>query len=138
MNYIEFYIMQLKNTFQIMQNSLRIIWPTFKHISNHVVNLNETYPRIITYMKSIYNICLAIFYGTFLRLLTIFQLFITLRIIMTWFPNFNSRNRPFLYITKLTKIYLGIFANLCPKFFGIDISAILAFVWLRTLIKICS
>jgi YggT family protein len=131
MNYIRFNIMNVEKTSPV-------ILRTFRHIKNNIEILDPTYALIVRQIKNNFLTLLRIFHEIFLKLLGIFQLFLTLRMLMTWFPNYNLRRRPFVFIAKLTRTYLGIFANSCPKFFGVDLSAILSFVWLRSLIRICS
>jgi uncharacterized protein YggT (Ycf19 family) len=142
MNYIKYSIMNLIQTYNSIipkiKSSSQIILKTVHYIKNSIFEFNQTYPLIIPKIKNDFQILFQIAHKTFLRLLEIFRIFLTLRVIMTWFPSFNTRRRPFLFIAKLTRVYLGIFRNVCPKFFGIDISSLLAFVWLRTLIRICS
>jgi len=86
--------------------------------------------------KFFFNTIFKILHETFLRLLTIFQVFLTLRLTMIWFPNFNSRRQPFIFITKITETYFGYFYNVIPKIFGIDFSPMLALLWLQCLIEI--
>jgi YggT family protein len=71
----------------------------------------------------------------FLQLLQVFQLLLTLRIIITWFPNLNPRKKPFIFVIQFTRKYLEFFANICPKFFNMDLSSILAFTLVQCLIQ---
>jgi uncharacterized protein YggT (Ycf19 family) len=124
-------------TLKIKSNS-KIILLKFNSLKYKIIELNQTYPLALKKIKSSFKIILRIAHKTFLKLLKTFRIFLTLRVIMTWFPSLNTRKRPYLFVAKLTKIYLGVFRNAFPKFFRVDISSLLAFIWLRTFIRICS
>jgi YggT family protein len=63
---------------------------------------------------------------------------LTLRVYITWFPNFNMYHQPFVTLGKITDPYLRLFRGLLPVFIGIDLSPLLAFVFLRTLVDLFS
>jgi YggT family protein len=58
---------------------------------------------------------------------------LTLRVYVTWFPNFNMYHQPLYTLGKITDPYLRLFRGLLPTFIGIDLSPLLAFVFLTTL-----
>jgi YggT family protein len=70
-----------------------------------------------------------------LLLLKYFSFSLTLRLTITWFPNFNPFVQPFYTLTKITDPYLRIFRGLVPSFLGVDISPIVAIVLLESLRK---
>jgi len=85
----------------------------------------------------------SFFGSTFLilqeSLLTFFKfynLLITLRLTMTWFPNFNPFVQPFYLLARLTDPYLRLFRGLVPAIFGIDFSPVIAILWIQCLIEI--
>jgi YggT family protein len=55
---------------------------------------------------------------------------------MTWFPNFNPFVQPFYLLAKITDPYLRLFRGLMPTVFGVDLSPIIAIMWLECLIEI--
>jgi YggT family protein len=55
---------------------------------------------------------------------------LTVRIYLTWFPNFNMYRKPFSYLGKLTNGYLYLFRGILPPLFGFDLSPILGFLTL--------
>ena len=59
---------------------------------------------------------------------------LVIRVYLTWFPNFNMYEQPLLTLGKLTNPYLRIFRGIIPVIFGIDISPILAFVFMQFVI----
>ncbi len=65
-----------------------------------------------------------------------YNLLITLRLTMTWFPNFNPFVQPFYLLARFTDPYLRLFRGLIPSIFGVDVSPILAILWIQCLIEI--
>ena len=62
-----------------------------------------------------------------------YNFLITLRLTVTWFPNFNPFVQPFYLLSKMTDPYLRLFRGLLPPIFGIDLSPILAILWIECL-----
>ena len=124
--------------FHKVKNSHKMVAKLFPHIQNNIVNLNKIYVLIIPYIKLFFLILLKILRSNLIRFLNLFQFFVTLTILITWFPNFNDRKHPWRITGDISKIYLGIFKN---SFFIVsryDLSPILAIFCIRTLIQICS
>ena len=80
---------------------------------------------------------LTIFSGI-VGFLKFFNTLLTLRIYITWFPNFNMYHQPLYTVTKMTDPYLKLFRGLLPTFIGIDLSPLLAFVFLSTVTDVFS
>lgn len=71
------------------------------------------------------------FLQTYLTLLLV-------RVSLTWFPNINWYAQPFYSLSRVTDPYLKIFRGIVPPLIGIDISPILGFVLLQSLMQILS
>lgn len=63
---------------------------------------------------------------------------LTIRVYLTWFPNFNFYTQPFYSIGKMTDPYLRVFRGIVPAFLGIDLSPLLGFILLTFLIDFFS
>ncbi len=61
----------------------------------------------------------------------IYSFLLIIRILLTWFPNINMYNQPFLALTQVTDPYLNIFRSIIPPLGGIDFSPMLAFILLN-------
>eukprot|EP00450_Noctiluca_scintillans_P037833 CAMPEP_0194542782 /NCGR_PEP_ID=MMETSP0253-20130528/84645_1 /TAXON_ID=2966 /ORGANISM="Noctiluca scintillans" /LENGTH=103 /DNA_ID=CAMNT_0039389455 /DNA_START=350 /DNA_END=661 /DNA_ORIENTATION=+ len=77
--------------------------------------------------------------GMMLRLTTlnfckIYMAMLVLRITIMWFPNLNPYRQPFYSMMQLTDPYLNLFRGWMPPVFGMDLSAILAFVVIQAVI----
>ena len=70
--------------------------------------------------------------------LKIYILLLTFRVTLTWFPNINWYTQPFYTVIKLTNPYLRLFKGLLPTLFGLDLSPILAFLFLEALMDIAT
>jgi YggT family protein len=63
---------------------------------------------------------------------------LTLRVYITWFPNLNMYHQPLLSLGKITDPYLRLFRGMLPPLIGVDLSPLLAFVFLTTLVDLFS
>jgi YggT family protein len=63
---------------------------------------------------------------------------LTLRVYVTWFPNLNMYHQPLYSLGKITDPYLRLFRGMLPTFIGIDLSPLLAFIFLGTLADLFS
>ena len=70
--------------------------------------------------------------------LKIYILLLSMRVTLTWFPSINWYTQPFYTLIKLTNPYLRLFKGLLPSLFGLDISPILAFLFLEALMDIAT
>jgi len=70
--------------------------------------------------------------------LNIYILLLSMRVTLTWFPSINWYTQPFYTLIKLTNPYLRLFKGLLPALFGLDISPILAFLFIEALIDIAT
>ena len=70
--------------------------------------------------------------------LKIYILLLSMRVTLTWFPSINWYTQPFYTLIKLTNPYLRLFKGLLPALFGLDISPILAFLFIEALIDIAT
>ena len=69
---------------------------------------------------------LATFIGIYSSLLFI-------RVLLSWFPNINWYNQPFVALSQITDPYLNLFRSIIPPLGGMDFSPILAFIALQIL-----
>ena len=60
---------------------------------------------------------------------------LTLRFIVQWFPNVNPYIHPLFGLIAITDIFLKEFEGLLPPVFGMDLSAMMAFVCLEWMIR---
>jgi len=77
------------------------------------------------------DILILTFFGGLAGFLKFYLVLLTIRIYITWFPNFNMYSQPLYSLGKLTDPYLKIFRGLIPSFFGIDLSPLLGFLFLN-------
>jgi uncharacterized protein YggT (Ycf19 family) len=79
-----------------------------------------------------YSVPEQIFVGGFLNFLSIYNLVITGRILLSWFPQAQGIGvlQP---VFAVTDPYLNLFRGIVPPIFGLDLSPILAFVTLNAL-----
>jgi YggT family protein len=61
----------------------------------------------------------------------IYSALLIIRILLTWFPNVNMYNQPFLALTQITDPYLNLFRSIIPPLGGMDFSPMLAFIVLN-------
>ena len=79
-----------------------------------------------------YGITEQIFVGGFLNFLSIYNLVITARILLSWFP--QAQGIAVLQpVYAITDPYLNLFRGIIPPVFGLDLSPILAFFLLNFL-----
>ncbi|KAG7366783.1 YGGT family protein [Nitzschia inconspicua] len=79
-----------------------------------------------------YGIAEQVFVGGFQNFLSIFNLVITARILLSWFP--QAQGVALLQpVYAITDPYLNLFRGLIPPIFGLDLSPILAFFLLNVL-----
>ena len=69
---------------------------------------------------------LATFIGIYSSLLFI-------RVLLSWFPNINWYNQPFVALSQITDPYLNLFRSIIPPLGGMDFSPVLAFIALQIL-----
>ena len=60
---------------------------------------------------------------------------LTLRFVVQWFPNVNPYIHPLFGLIYITDIFLKEFDGLLPIVFGMDLSAMMAFVCLEWMIR---
>lgn len=79
-----------------------------------------------------YGLAEQVFVGGFGNFLSIFNLVITARILLSWFPQAQSVGllQP---VYAITDPYLNLFRGLIPPLFGLDLSPLLAFFLLSVL-----
>ncbi|CAJ1953314.1 unnamed protein product [Cylindrotheca closterium] len=79
-----------------------------------------------------YGIAEQVFVGGFQNFLSIYNIVITGRILLSWFPQAQSVGilQP---IYQITDPYLNLFRNIIPPIFGLDLSPLLAFFLLNAL-----
>ena len=79
-----------------------------------------------------YGVAEQVFVGGFQNFLSIYNIVITGRILLSWFPQAQSVG--FLQpVFQITDPYLNLFRNIIPPIFGLDLSPILAFFLLNAL-----
>jgi YggT family protein len=62
--------------------------------------------------------------------ISIYLVLLTIRILLTWFPNVNWSSQPFAALSQVTDPYLNIFRSVLPPMAGIDFSPMLGFLLL--------
>ena len=79
-----------------------------------------------------YGVAEQIFVGGFMNFLSIYNLVITARILLSWFPQAQGIGalQP---VFAITDPYLNLFRGIIPPVFGLDLSPILAFFLLNVL-----
>jgi YggT family protein len=82
-----------------------------------------------------YGIAEQVFVGGFANFLSIYNLVITARILLSWFPQAQgvAALQP---VYAITDPYLNLFRGLIPPIFGLDLSPILAFFLLNVLTNV--
>eukprot|EP00980_Cylindrotheca_fusiformis_P024200 scaffold11634_cov109-Cylindrotheca_fusiformis.AAC.3 len=79
-----------------------------------------------------YGIAEQVFVGGFANFLSIYNIVITARILLSWFP--AAANVGLLQpVYQITDPYLNLFRGIIPPVFGLDLSPLLAFFLLSTL-----
>jgi YggT family protein len=64
-------------------------------------------------------------------IIDLYLIFMTIRILLTWFPNVNFYDPPLSWLAQITDPYLNIFRSIIPPLGGMDVSPILAFLLLK-------
>jgi len=62
------------------------------------------------------------------QLFNLIQLFLIIRILLSWFPNINWWDQPFKLLNDITEPILAPFRRLIPPIGGLDLSPIVAFL----------
>jgi YggT family protein len=65
------------------------------------------------------------------KIIDLYLIFMTIRILLTWFPNVNFYDPPLSWLAQITDPYLNIFRSIIPPLGGMDVSPILAFLLLK-------
>ncbi len=65
------------------------------------------------------------------NIIYLYLVFMTIRILLTWFPNVNFYDPPLSWLAQITDPYLNIFRSIIPPIGGMDVSPILAFLLLK-------
>jgi YggT family protein len=65
-----------------------------------------------------------------------YLMLLTIRILLSWFPNIDWMRQPFSALRQLTDPYLDIFRSFIPPLGGLDFSPILGFFLLQFLISL--
>lgn len=60
---------------------------------------------------------------------------LSIRFLVQWFPNVNPYIHPMFGLIALTDIFLKEFQGLIPTIFGMDLSAMMAFICLEWMIR---
>ena len=76
---------------------------------------------------------IALLTNTLSTFITIYTYVIIITILLSWFPNIDWYNQPFVTLRQLTDPYLNLFRSIIPPLGGIDISPILAILLLQVL-----
>ena len=64
------------------------------------------------------------------QLFELIQLILIVRILLSWFPNINWHKQPFKLLYNITEPILAIFRSIIPPIGGLDLSPIVAFLFL--------
>ena len=84
------------------------------------------------------KVLILTFFGGLAGFLKFYLVLLTIRIYITWFPNFNTYTQPFYSLGKMTDPYLRVFRGIVPPLLGFDLSPLLGFSLLTFLIDIFS
>lgn len=103
-----------------------------KQQKSNVVALQRTSSTETAMAIPGYGLAEQVFVGGFLNFLSIYNLIITARILLSWFPQAQgiAALQP---VYAITDPYLNLFRGIVPPVFGLDFSPILAFLLLNTL-----
>jgi YggT family protein len=63
--------------------------------------------------------------------LSIYSLFLVVRVLLSWFPNLDWSNPILSTLTSITDPYLNAFRGLIPPVGGLDLSTLVAFLALQ-------
>jgi YggT family protein len=67
---------------------------------------------------------------TLLYTITLYLILLSIRVLLSWFPQVNWYNQPFATLRQITDPYLNIFRSIIPPMGGMDFSPILGFILL--------
>nr|YP_010337876.1 hypothetical protein MW591_pgp154 [Timspurckia oligopyrenoides]UNJ17461.1 hypothetical protein [Timspurckia oligopyrenoides] len=70
------------------------------------------------------------------RFTELYVVLILIRLSLGWLPNLNTYNEPYYTLYRLTDPYLKLFRGIVPYIFGMDLSPILAILFLQNLMVI--
>nr|BDA97824.1 hypothetical protein [Chroomonas collegionis] len=79
---------------------------------------------------------LTLILSSFIGFLQIYLILLLIRVSLSWFPNVNWYSQPFYSLSRLTDPYLRIFRGIIPPLLGIDLSALLGFIFLQCVLQI--
>eukprot|EP00428_Durinskia_dybowskii_P045109 CAMPEP_0170338344 /NCGR_PEP_ID=MMETSP0116_2-20130129/70219_1 /TAXON_ID=400756 /ORGANISM="Durinskia baltica, Strain CSIRO CS-38" /LENGTH=159 /DNA_ID=CAMNT_0010591741 /DNA_START=41 /DNA_END=521 /DNA_ORIENTATION=+ len=82
-----------------------------------------------------YGVTEQIFVGGFMNFLSIYNIVITARVLLSWFPQAQGIGvlQP---VYQITDPYLNLFRGIIPPVFGLDLSPLLAFFLLNVLTNV--
>lgn len=120
---------------QVKESSIRSISPSSRTMSRDarwaLRNRQRSDPNAAMAIPG-YGITEQIFVGGFANFLSIYNLIITARILLSWFP--QAQGIAILQpVYAVTDPYLNLFRGIIPPLFGLDFSPILAFLLLNVL-----
>jgi len=67
------------------------------------------------------------------QFISFYLVLLTIRVLLSWFPNINWMDQPFAALGQITDPYLNLFRSVIPPLGGIDFSPILGFFLLQFL-----
>lgn len=67
------------------------------------------------------------------QLFELIQLVLIVRILLSWFPNIDWHKQPFKLLYSVTEPILAMFRSIIPPIGGLDLSPIVAFLFLGML-----
>ncbi len=76
---------------------------------------------------------MAIILGTLSSFISIYLGLLIIRVLLTWFPNIQWNNQPFVALSQITDPYLNLFRSIIPPLGGMDFSPMLALLALSFL-----
>lgn len=76
--------------------------------------------------------------NTLVTFVNLYTLILTVRILLSWFPNINWYDPPFSILSQLSDPYLNLFRSIIPPLGGIDLSPIIAFFVLQIVSQLLS
>ncbi len=74
---------------------------------------------------------MSLLINTLATFLQIYTIILFVRVLLTWFPNINWYNQPFVALSQMTDPYLNLFRSIIPPIGGMDFSAMLAIILLQ-------
>lgn len=76
--------------------------------------------------------------NTLVTFVNLYTLILTVRILLSWFPNINWYDPPFSILSQLSDPYLNLFRSIIPPLGGLDLSPIIAFFVLQIVSQLLS